>query len=462
MKRRTQRPKHFAKAAATLLAPRSVVLLLTILLWLVAVFADHPGAVSAARKLTKAPARFDGGLASTATREGRLAVFDDLWQTVADRYYSETFHGVDWQAQRSIFRPLAADAAGSRELYQELRRLLRLLQDAHTRVYAPEEKFDWQHPRFISVGISIREVEGQPTVFMVDHGSQAERASIHPGDVIETIGGQSATALLEQRQRELRSSTSRASQLQALGSLTDGLPETTVEIEWRDARSREHAASFRRQWHERSFALRTYHPAKGIVAIELDAFTQALAFELAEVVREKFHDVRGIILDLRSNGGGDTNAMALIASVFLPPATGLGQFMDRHGNVVLTLETDAMIASRFQRAEIAQTPLVILTSERTSSAAEIFVAALQRRAQVAVLGSQTCGCVLAIRTQHELPDGGRLDISELDYRTEKGERLEGQGITPAETSNVTRADLYAHRDRLVKAALTKLRSFPAR
>src|SRR6202022_3226862 len=139
---------------------------------------------------------------STATREGRLAVFDDLWQTVANRYYSPNFHGVDWLAQRALFRPLAAEAQGSRELYTELRRLLALLQDAHTRVYAPEEKFDWQHPRFISVGISLREVEGQPTVFAVERGSEAQRAGIRPGDVIVTIGGQSAAALLERRQRE--------------------------------------------------------------------------------------------------------------------------------------------------------------------------------------------------------------------------------------------------------------------
>src|ERR1700730_3203161 len=123
----------------------------------------------------------DAGAVSTATREGRLAVFDDLWQTVADRYYTDNFHGVDWLAQRSLFRPLAANAQGSRQLYAEMRRMLALLQDAHTRVYAPEEKFDWQHPRFISIGISLREVEGRPTVFTVERGSQDQRARIKKG-----------------------------------------------------------------------------------------------------------------------------------------------------------------------------------------------------------------------------------------------------------------------------------------
>jgi C-terminal processing protease CtpA/Prc len=70
--------------------------------------------------------------------------------------------------------------------------------------------------------------------------------------------------------------------------------------------------------------------------------------------------------------------------------------------------------------------------------------------------------VLAVRTRHALPDGGELDVSELDYRTAKGERLEGQGIVPDETVSLTRKDLYSHRDRLLESAIAKLRSVSRR
>ena len=91
----------------------------------------------------------------------RLAVFDDAWQTIRDRYYDPNFHGVDWEAERAHFRPLAAEARSNAELYALLRRMITDLHDAHTRVYPPDEKFDWQHPRYISVGLSVREVGGQ-------------------------------------------------------------------------------------------------------------------------------------------------------------------------------------------------------------------------------------------------------------------------------------------------------------
>src|SRR5215210_2257038 len=106
----------------------------------------------------------------TETREGRLAVFDDVWETVRDRYYDPSFHGIDWRARREEFRPVAAEARSTAQFYSVLRRMVGLLRDAHTRVYAPYEKSDWQHPHVISVGLSVREVEGEPVVVRVEEG----------------------------------------------------------------------------------------------------------------------------------------------------------------------------------------------------------------------------------------------------------------------------------------------------
>jgi len=98
----------------------------------------------------------------------------------------------------------------------------------------------------------------------------------------------------------------------------------------------------------------------------------------------------------------------------------------------------------------------LLTSERTASAAEIFVAALQSSGRASVVGHETCGCVLAVRSPHALPDGGMLDVSELDYATADGHRLEGHGLKPNETVSVERSDLYAGRDRVLRAAIDRI------
>jgi carboxyl-terminal processing protease len=102
--------------------------------------------------------------------------------------------------------------------------------------------------------------------------------------------------------------------------------------------------------------------------------------------------------------------------------------------------------------------VVVLSSERTSSAAEIFSNALKERGRARIIGQNTCGCVLAIRRRHTLPDGGELDVSEMDYRTAAGARLEGVGVRPDEMVTLKRADLVARRDRALERALAYLAS----
>ena len=162
-------------------------------------------------------------------------------------------------------------------------------------------------------GVSLREVEGQPTVVSVERGSDAERVGIRAGDVIETIEGQPARSLLEQKLREQAgSSTPQAARLFALAALTDGPPETTVAIEWKGADDKERKASLHRRWHERSFALRIIYRRRTAVVV-IDAFTETLAREFARALNgqlSKLNHTRGIILDLqkqwrrrcRSNG----------------------------------------------------------------------------------------------------------------------------------------------------------------
>ncbi|MCA1604621.1 MAG: hypothetical protein LC775_03880, partial [Acidobacteria bacterium] len=69
-------------------------------------------------------ARAELTFVSTATREGRLAVFDDAWSRINERYYDRRFHGLDWDAQRAIFRSLVVEAGSSQELYAVLRRMI--------------------------------------------------------------------------------------------------------------------------------------------------------------------------------------------------------------------------------------------------------------------------------------------------------------------------------------------------
>ena len=386
----------------------------------------------------------DASLVSTATPEGRLTVFDDAWETIQERYYDPAFHGVDWQAKRSAFRAAAGRAANTQEFYELLRQMIASLRDAHTRVYSPDEKFDWWSPRFVTVGLTVREVQGVPTVLHVESGSAASRTDIKPGDVIVSVDNVPVADFLSQRMRANGLTNDGTTRFRAIATLFEGQAGTEVKVGWSTRNGKQKSAVLPRYWSQRQLGFNNQRKGK-IAVLRLDAFTQSVALDFAKTLPDVLEGASGIILDLRGNGGGDAEAMADVASLFMDEGTNLGKFADRSG-ASFELQTFSKRLWRVPNVLPTKLPLVVLTGENTSSAAEILVAALQSKGRAQVIGTDTCGCVLAIRNRHALPDGGVLDVSEFDYRTAAGVRLEGVGVKPDKITPATRVDVYSRRD----------------
>jgi carboxyl-terminal processing protease len=394
--------------------------------------------------------RDDASLVSTATAEGRLVVFDDVWETIEGQYYDPNFRGVDWQAKRASFRPAAAKAASSHEFYELMRQMIASLRDAHTRVYSPDEKFDWWNPRFVTIGLAVREIEGLPLVVQVEANSAASKLDIRPGDAIVSVDNIPVQDFLEQRFKASGSGTDERARYRLVATLFDGPPGSSVQIAWSTRDGKTKSAVLQRYWSQRQLGFSMQKKGK-LAILRLDAFTQSLALDFSKALPTALEDAEAVVLDLRSNGGGDAEAMADVASLFLADGINLGRFADRSG-AAFELQTYSKRIWRVPQLAQIKLPLVVLTGESTSSAAEIMVAALQAGRRARVIGASTCGCVLAIRTRHGLPDGGLLDVSEFDYRTAGGERLQDRGVVPDQTIRLTRSDIYSRRDPAFDAA----------
>ena len=392
----------------------------------------------------------DASLVSTATPEGRLAVFDDIWETIEDRYYDPAFHGVNWQAKRASFRPAAAKATNTHEFYELMRQMIASLRDAHTRVYSPDEKFDWWNPRFVTVGLAVREIGGMPVIMQVEPNSAAAKTNIRAGDVIVSVDNVPVAKFIEQRLESAGAGVDEHARYRSVATLFDGPAGTPVKVAWSTRDGKVKSAVLQRYWTQRELGFSMQRKGK-LAILKIDAFTQSVALDFSKALPSAIEGAQGIVLDLRANGGGDAEAMADVASLFLDDGINLGRFADRSG-AAFELQTYSKRLWRVPQLSQIKLPLVVLTSESTSSAAEIMVAALQARRRARVIGSGTCGCVLAIRNRHALPDGGVLDVSEFDYRTASGVRLQDVGITPDEFTRVTRSDIYNHRDPTLTAA----------
>jgi carboxyl-terminal processing protease len=389
--------------------------------------------------------------------EEQARVFDDVWELVRERYYDPALRGVDWEGLGESLRPLAARARDEAEFYAVLRRLLGSLRDPHTRVFPPGESVDWRVQRFVTVGLSVREVEGVVVVTGVARDSEAARAGLKPGDAILSVDGEATATVVARRLSELGGAPS--ARLLAVARLFDGARDTEVAVVFRrEPGGRARSARLRREVFARvpEFTLR--REGGGVAVARFNLFTEGTAARFVRALRAEEGRARALVIDLRDNGGGETEAMTDIASTLLPAGAPLGRFTGRDGLALIEPRTRSSFLSAAEAPYGFRGPVVILTGPRTASAAEVFAAALREAGRARVVGETTCGCVLGIRRRHTLPDGGVLDISEMDYRTAGGLRLEGSGLAPDEEVTPTRAELRKGRDGAMERAVELLKT----
>lgn len=146
--------------------------------------------------------------------------------------------------------------------------------------------------------------------------------------------------------------------------------------------------------------------------VTVDQYTEAMA-ELRE------HGMKGLILDLRSNPGGDLSAVVDIAGKILP--AGLIVYTeDKEGN------RKEYTSDGRKELDI---PLVVLVNEYSASASEILAGAIQDYNKGTLIGTTTYGKGIVQQIQ-PLDDGTALKLTISAYYTPAGRNIHGIGIEP--------------------------------
>jgi carboxyl-terminal processing protease len=157
--------------------------------------------------------------------------------------------------------------------------------------------------------------------------------------------------------------------------------------------------------------------------------------------------LRGIILDLRSNGGGSPTGVAQLLGAFVHGKT-YSYFIDRDGKR-LANQTDDSVPLLHQ-------PLVVLTGRRCVSACDAFAEAVRELGIGKIVGMRTGGDVAGPAAGYILDDGSILVITTVHEVEANGERIDGIGVAPDYVVPLTAEALSAGHDPEIEKAISVL------
>ena len=150
-----------------------------------------------------------------------------------------------------------------------------------------------------------------------------------------------------------------------------------------------------------------------IAYINLSSFTEGCSYDVRKAFIElKEKGAKGLVLDLRDNGGGSLSEAVKIVNMFVPKGITL----------VKTKGKIARANSEYKTTEEpidTVMPIVVLVNENTASASEITAGSLQDLDRGVVLGAKTFGKGL-VQQVVQVPYGGSLKLTSGKYYIPSG------------------------------------------
>jgi carboxyl-terminal processing protease len=169
----------------------------------------------------------------------------------------------------------------------------------------------------------------------------------------------------------------------------------------------------------------------GIAYIKLDRFTSNSESEVENALKtfKSQNNLKGVILDLRNNGGGLLDAAIGILNKFTEKNSFL---LTTRGN---SKESEKKYFSRENPIITKDIPLVLLTNQYTASASEIVAGAIQDLDRGVIIGSKSFGKGL-VQNIRDLSSESRLKITTARYFTPSGRWIQEKNYFKENKSGV--------------------------
>lgn len=355
---------------------------------------------------------------------------------VGTRYYDlrSTNATPDFSALNEVYSQLARNFDGdldSAALINGAKRgMVEAVGDPYTQFFTSDEAREFLNDldgSFQGIGAELGQRDGKLIVVSTIDDSPARKAGLQAGDIIVKINDQdSASWTAEEAVAKIRGEAGTTVKLTIMRG--DEVTDFTI--------TRAEITDPSVKWEIND----------GIGYMRISRFGDADTSILSKRAASEFADagVRGIILDLRGNGGGYVSSALDVSGLWLP--SGETVVIEKRGDKVISTERSS------GQAILYGIPTVALIDGGTASASEIVAGALSDNGAAELVGEQSFGKGV-VQVIVELRNGDQLKVTTAKWYTPNGANIDHEGITPDEFVEMTAEQWNAGNDAQRERAL---------
>ncbi len=283
--------------------------------------------------------------------------------------------------------------------------------DPYTEYYPYEDREDLtvlSTGKYSGVGAVIQQRPGGTLVSNPTYGSPSRKAGLRHGDLIIEIDGKDITKLADNEK---------------VSRMLRGQAGTTVRVKVKRPYTPAGTDSILTFDIVRGTITNDPVPYYGVDStgmgyVRLTTYNEQSASKVRDALLDMKRNpaLRGVVLDLRGNGGGIIEGAVQIVGLFVPKGTEVVRHSGLNGKNLKIYKTT-------HQPIMPDMPLVVMIDESSASASEITAGALQDLDRAVIVGTRSYGKGL-VQTARPLPNDGYMKVTMARYYIPSGRLIQ--------------------------------------
>jgi carboxyl-terminal processing protease len=256
--------------------------------------------------------------------------------------------------------------------------------------------------KYGGIGANMRRKGDEIFIGDVYENSPAQKAGLHPGDLIMTIDNQAV----------------KGKSIDDIGLLLKGAPGTQTTIKIKDAYTGQEMQKIvtRGEIEISSVPYASLEgPQKNIAYVKLTQFTQGCGRQVRDAydsLKKAQPALKGLVLDLRNNPGGLLDEAVVICNIFVDK----GQLVVSTKGKIADMDKEYKTTGTVWNKDL---PLTVLVNHSSASASEIVAGTMQDLDRGVIIGERSYGKGL-VQVTRPLGFNARLKLTIAKYYTPSG------------------------------------------